>query len=328
MRRREFVGLIGAAAAWSFAAQAQQDGRVRRVAVLFGEVFTEHDGAFAVFREAMANLGWIEGRNLRMDVRAGATDANRIRASASELVSSAPDAIITSTLLATRVMQQQTQSIPIIFSGVGGDPVAAGVVASIARPEGNATGFTNLFISISGKWVELLKNAAPYVTRIALLINPTINPRPPIGYITAAEAAAKTLGVQLIQLRVPNDFELVRRLDAFAGEGNGGLVVLPPVPANLGLLMRLVVQHRMPGIFPSRGFVTRGGGLMSYGSVGADLLRGAASYVDRILRGTKVSDLPVQFPTKFELVINLKAAKAIGLTVPEPVLASADEVIE
>jgi putative tryptophan/tyrosine transport system substrate-binding protein len=329
MRRREFVGLVGAAAAWSLAAQAQQDRRVRRIAVLLGDAPTEDStGSFAAFREAMAKLGWMEGGNLRIDVRAGATDADRIRASAAEVVSLAPDAIVTSTLLATRVMQQQTQSIPIIFVGVGGDPVAAGVVGSIARPEGNATGFTNLFTSISSKWVELLKNAAPHVTRVALLINPTINPRPPLGYIAAAEAAATALGVQLIQLRVPNDFELVRAIDAFAGEANGGLVVLPPVPANLGLLMRFVVEHRLPGIFPSRVFVTRGGGLMSYGSIAADLYRGAASYVDRILRGAKVSELPVQFPTKFELVISLRAAKAIGLTLPEPFLTSADEVIE
>jgi putative ABC transport system substrate-binding protein len=327
MKRRDFITLLGGAAAWPLAARAQETERVRRIAVLMGGAFTEHNSNLAAFREAMAKLGWIEGRNLRIDVRGGANDPNRIHAYAVELVGLAPDTIVTSNLLSTREMQQQTQSIPIIFAGVGGDPVAVGVVGNIARPDGNATGFTNLFNPIAGKWVELLKSAAPHVTRIALLLNPAATPRPPMGYIGAAEAAAPALAVQLTRMPVRNDLELVRAIDAFGGEPNAGLVVLPPAAVNFGLLIGLAANHQLPAMFPDRAFVN-GGGLISYGSITVDLFRGAASYVDRILRGAKVSELPVQYPTKFELVINLKAAKAIGLTVPQSFLATADEVIE
>jgi putative ABC transport system substrate-binding protein len=324
MRRREFFNLLGGVAAWPLAARAQQDGQVRRIAALVG-----NERSFAPFREEIAKLGWIEGRNLRIDLRLSfASDPNRIRAVAAELVGLAPDAIVTTSLAATRAMQEQTQSIPIIFTGVGGNPVAAGVVSSIARPDGNATGFTNLFFSISGKWMELLKSAAPHVTRVALLFNPAATPRPPRGYIAQAEAAAPALAVQLIQMPVRNDLELVRAIDAFGGEQNGGLILLPPGGVNVDLLIRLAKQHRLPGMFPDRAYVVQWGGLMSYGSIEADRYRGAASYVDRILRGAKVSELPVQYPTKFELVINLKVAKLIGLTIPESLLVRADEVIE
>jgi putative ABC transport system substrate-binding protein len=324
MRRRAFLTGLGSTAAWPLAARAQQDGQVRRIAAMVGI-----ERSFAPFREAIAKLGWIEGRNLRIDLRARASDPNPIRAVAAELVGLAPDAIVTTSLAATRAMQEQTQSIPIIFTGVGGNPVAAGVVSSIARPDGNATGFTNLFFSISGKWMELLKSAAPHVTRIALLFNPAATPGPPRGgYIAQAEAAAPALAVQLIQMPVRNDLELVRAIDAFGGEQNGGLILLPPGGVNVDLLIRLAKQHRLPGMFPDRAYVVRGGGLMSYGSIEADRYRGAASYVDRILRGAKVSELPVQYPTKFELVINLKVAKLIGLTIPESLLVRADEVIE
>ena len=325
MRRREFIGLVGAAAAWPFAAQAQQDGRVRRIALLLG--LNREPGTIAAFREAFTKLGWIEGRNLQIDVRGGDGDPN-LRAPAAELLGLAPDAIVTTTLAATRAMQEQTQSIPIIFTGVGGDPVAAGVVSSIARPDGNATGFTNLFNSISGKWVELLKSAAPHLTRVALLFNPAATPLPPRGYIARAEEAAPALAVQLIQMPVRNDLELERAIDAFGGDQNGGLILLPPGGVNLDLLIRLANQHRLPGMFADRVYVVRWGGLMSYGSISADRYRGAASYVDRILRGAKVSELPVQYPTKFELVINLKVAKAIGLTLPKAFLLRADELIE
>jgi putative tryptophan/tyrosine transport system substrate-binding protein len=330
VRRRIFIAGLGAAT-WPLWARAQQDGRLRRIAVLLGGVIDERasDG-FGAFRIAMGKLGWTVGCNLRIDVRAGANNPDRIRASAIELVGLDPDAIVSSTVAATRAMQQQTQDIPIIFAGVGGDPVAIGIVKSIARPEGNVTGFTNLFYSIGGKWIELLKNAAPGVTRVALVFNPTTNTRlgVPDGYIRAAEAAAPALAVQSIRMPVRDDLELVRAIDAFAGEQNGGLVALPPIAVNGGLLFRLVAQHGLPAIFPDRAFVTKWGQLMSYGSITADLYRGAAQYVDRILRGTKVSELPVQYPTKFELVINLQAAKAIGLTIPESFLAGADQVIE
>jgi putative ABC transport system substrate-binding protein len=338
MRRREFIAGLGAAA-WPVAARAQQDGQMRRIAALLGDAPTERNsGSFAAFREAIAKLGWIEGRNLRIDLRAGAGDLNRIRAAAAELVALAPDAVVASTVVATRAMQQQTQSIPIIFIGVGGDPVAAGIVGDIARPEGNTTGFTNLFNSISGKWMELLKKAAPRVARVALIVNPALqtsffNPHVAQAdffspYIAQAEAVAPALAVQLIKMPIRNDLELVRAIDAFGGEQSGGLILLPPGGVNLDLLIRLAKQHRLPGMFFDRVFVVRSGGLMSYGSIAADRFRGAASYVDRILRGAKVSELPVQYPTKFELVINLKAAKGIGLTIPKSLLAIADEVIE
>jgi putative ABC transport system substrate-binding protein len=327
IRRRDFLTLLGGAAAWPLAARAQQAQRVRRIAVLLTGALAERGPYFRVFREAMAKLGWIEGGNLRIDVREGASGPSQIHAYAIELVGLAPDAIVTSNLLSTRVMQQETQSIPIIFTGVGGDPVAAGVVGDIARPDGNTTGFTNLFNPIAGKWVELLKSAAPHVTRIALLFNPAATPRPPMGYIGAAEAAAPALAVQLTRMPVRNDLELVRAIDAFGGEPNAGLVVLPPSAVNFGLLSNLAADHQLPAMFFDRAFVARGG-LISYGPITADLFRGAASYVDRILRGAKVSELPVQYPTKFELVINLTAAKAIGLTVPQTLIAAADEVIE
>ena len=328
MKRRDFITLLGgAAAAWPIAAVAQQSERVRRIAVLLTGALAERGANFGAFREAMAKFGWIEGRNLRIDIRAGASDPNQIHAYAVQLADLAPDAIVTTNLLSTRLMQQETQSIPIIFTGVGGDPVAVGVVGNIAHPDGNTTGFTNLFNPIAGKWVELLKSAAPHVTRIALLFNPAATPRPPMGYIGAAEAAAPASAVQLTRMPVRNDLELVRAIDAFGGEPNGGLVVLPPSAVNFSLLSNLATDHQLPAMFFDRAFVN-GGGLMSYGSITADLFRGAASYLDRILRGAKVSELPVQYPTKFELVINLTAAKAIGLTVPQTLIAAADEVIE
>ena len=321
MRRREFIAGLGAAA-WPMGARAQQGDRVRRIGLLLSGGSANEN--FRTFRDAMAKLGWIEGRNLRIDFRAGGAggnDPDRIRASAIELVGLAPDAIVSGTLPATRAMQRQTHDIPIIFAGVGGDPVAAGVVTSIARPEGNVTGFTNLFNEIGENWIELLKKAAPRVTRVAL-VGASIN------YIRSAEAVARALELQPIRMPVRDDLELVRAIDYFAGQQNGGLVAVPPVVVNRGLLFRLLAQHGLPAIFPDREFVTNGGQLMSYGSNWADLFRGVASYVDRVLRGTKVSELPVQHPTKFELLINLKTAKALGLTIPETLLATADEVIQ
>ena len=339
MRRREFITLLGGAAAAPSmllprAARAQQDGRVRRIAVLDGSPSTERgpvgQADLAAFREALTKLGWIEGRNLRIDLRAGVLDLNGFRAAAAELIGLAPDVIVTRSAQATRAMQQQTKSIPIIFSGVGGDPVTAGIVGSIARPEGNTTGFTNSFSSISGKWMELLKEAAPRIARVALIFNPESSPNFARGggYGPAIEAAAPVLGVQLINTPVRDAVELVRAVDAFAGEQNVGLLWVPsPVTFNRELLIRLAAQHRLPAIYDHRSWVTEGG-LMSYGSNQTDLYRSAASYVDRILRGAKVSELPVQFPTKFELVINLKTAKAMGLAIPEAFLLRADEVIE
>jgi putative ABC transport system substrate-binding protein len=329
MRRREFITLlIGASAAWPLAARAQQDGRVRRVGVLLSG--TERDAAIQLratfLRQGLQQHGWIEGRNLRLDIRFEGSDLARMQGYSQELVSLAPDAIVTSGAAQTRALQQRTQTIPIVFVSVG-DPVASRVVGSIARPEGNTTGFTNLFPSIAGKWLELLKEAAPRVARAALIFNPDL----PVteNYLASIDAAAKAMAVQAIRTPVRNSADIERAINAFATEPNGGLIQVPPplVEAHRELLVQRARQYRLPMVAYDRTSVVEGS-LMSYGPNVVELYRSAASYVDRILRGAKVSELPVQFPTKFELVVNLKIAKAIGLTIPEAFLLRADEVIE
>src|SRR5262245_20584418 len=320
MRRREFITVLGGAAAWPLAARAQQGGLVKRVGVLSGS----DDERVRAFREAMQKLGWIEGRNLRIDLRVTLSDPDRMRTYAVELVSLAPDVIVTTSRPATTAVQEQTQTIPIVFTA-GNDPATQGVLQNIARPEGNATGFTSAVDSLSGKRLELLKEAAPHITRVALVFNPeTVN----VGYFRPTEAAALLLGVQAIKTPVRNPLEIVRALDAFAAEPNGGLLDVPVLPLDGSqMLLLLAAQHRLPAIHANRRYVTDGG-LMSYTTDALDLYRRAATYVDRLLRGAKVSDLPVQFPTKFELVINLKAARAIGLDIPATLTARADELIE
>jgi putative ABC transport system substrate-binding protein len=298
---------------------------VRRVGWLIGGA--ENEAYKAALLEALAKLGWIEGRNLKIDSRVGVGDANLIRNFASELVALAPDVILTSQTVATRAVQRQTQTIPIVFT-TGGDAVANEVVKNIARPEGNTTGFSSLELSLPGKWLELLKAAAPRVGRVALIYNPELLAGVGPLYISSIESAAATLGVQTVKTPFRDAVELVHSVDAFAAEPNGGLIMLPP--PNIGdraTILKLAVHHRMPAIYSQRSLVAEGG-LMSYGTDAVDQYRRAASYVDRILRGGKVSDLPVQFPTKFELVVNLKTAKAIGLTIPETFLLHADALIE
>jgi ABC-type uncharacterized transport system substrate-binding protein len=332
MRRREFVTLAGgAAAAWPVAAHAQQDGRVRRVGVLAsrGEGDPYQKANLAALWDELAKLGWVEGRNLRIDVRFPAGNPARIRAYAAELVSLAPDVILTAITVATIAVQQQTKAIPIVFTS-GGDPVVNGVVQSLARPEGNATGFTAISEpSIAGKWLELLKEAAPHLSRVALIFNPGLLSAVVQAYLSLIEAAAPGRALQAIKMPVRDPIDIVRGIDAFAAEPNSGLLVLPPAPqgANLETIIRLAVQHRLPTIWNARDLAGEGG-LMSYGPATADQYRRAAGYVDRLLRGAKIGELPVQLPTKFELVINLKTAKAIGLTIPEAFLLRADEVIE
>ena len=271
----------------------------------------------------MQKLGWIEGRNLRIDPRISLGDPDRIRTYAMELVSLAPDVIVTSSRPATAEVQDRTKTNPIVFTA-GGDPVSNGLVQNIARPEGNTTGFPSFVDSISSKWLELLKEAAPHITRVALVFNPqTVN----VGYFRPIEAAAPLLGVQTLKTPVRDTLEMVRAIDAFAAEPNGGLLVVPVLPEDSYKMLHLVAaQHRLPAIDSTRPKVADG--LMTYAVDFSDIYRRAAAYVDRILRGTKVSELPVQSPTKFELVINLKTAKALGLTLPPSLLARADEVIE
>jgi putative ABC transport system substrate-binding protein len=329
MRRRDFITLLGgAAAAWPVMARAQQGARVRRIGILSGSTNPEDDPAtranFAALREGLANLGWIEGRNLRIDLRFTGSHPDRMRVSALELVSLAPEVIITTSAPATRAAQEQTQTIPIVFTA-GNDPVTNGLLQNTARPEGNTTGFTSTVDSLIGKWLELLKEAAPHITRVALVFNPqTVND----PYFRPIEAAVPLLGVQTLKTAVRDPLEMVRAIDAFAAEPNGGLLVVPVLPEDsYQMLLRVAAQHRLPAITPNRRYVAAGG-LMAYGTDFPDNYRRAATYVDRLLRGAKVSELPVQFPTKFELVVNLKAAKAIGLTIPEALLLRADEVVE
>jgi putative ABC transport system substrate-binding protein len=326
MRRREFITVLCGAATWPLAARAQQGERVRRIGMLASG--TENDQAsqtyIAALRDGLAQLGWVEPRNLRIDLRFGGGDAERIRTHAAELVSLSPDVIVTTTSAATRAAQQQTHTIPIVITGVG-DPVGNGLVKSFARPEGNTTGVTSRLPSIGGKWLELLKEAAPGLARVALIYNAN----PDVGYFPSIEEAARRLAVTAIKTPYRDAVDLVHGIDAFASEPSSGLIVLPPRPAdaNRGAILRLAAQHRLPTIYQDRALAVEGG-LMAYGSDGADIYRRASYFVDRILRGTKVSELPVEFATKFELVINLRTAKAIGLTVPEALLLRADELIE
>ncbi len=328
MKRREFITLLGgAAAAWPVASWAQPE-RMRRIAWL--STNTENDllsqGHSAAFREGLAKLGWIEGRNLHIDFRWG-DDFNRLGAHAAELVSLAPEVIVTSGGAATRAVQPQTHAIPIVFTAAG-DPVSDGLVRNIARPEGNITGFSSREPSIAAKFLELLKEAAPRLTRVAVIFNPELT-SVASRYIASIEAAALAFRAQVIKTPVRNAIDIVRAIDAFATKPNGGLLVLPPSPitAIRDMILELAAQYRLPAIYPNLADVTAGG-LLAYATDRVDQFRRAATYVDRLLRGAKVDDLPVQFPTKYELVINLKTAKAIGLDIPSFLLQRADEIIE
>jgi putative tryptophan/tyrosine transport system substrate-binding protein len=322
--RREFIAGLGGAAAWPVVAQAQQGERLRRIGVLTFAAEETEIGRMRAFREALRKLGWIDGRTLQIDFRFGAGDPDRTRALAAELVSLGPDVIVTSFRLATTMVQQQTKTIPIIFAGVG-DPVASGTVRNVARPEGNTTGFTNLNASFGGKWPELLKEVAPDVARVGLVSNAAT---PTSAYIPHIEAAARSLAMRTIKIPLQNTEEIEPAFRAFAVEPKGGLIVLPNATSlDPRELVRAAARHQLPAIYGGREFVGNGG-LMSYGSSYIDIWRQTASYVDRILRGAKPSDLPVQFPNKYEHVVNLKTAKALGLNVSPSVLVAADEVIE
>ena len=316
--RRQFITFLGGAAAWPLTAWAQQEEKVRRIGVLAGTI---EPTWLAALRDGLAKLGWIH--NLRIDLRFTLADPARMRADAVELVSLAPDVIVTTNRPGTAAVQEQTKTIPIVFTA-GNDPVSNGLLQNIARPEGNTTGFSSTVDSLLGKRLELLKEAAPHITRVALVFDPqTVN----VGFFPSIEAAAPLLDVKAIKTPVRDPLELVRAIDAFAAEPNGGLLVVPVLPEDSYKMLHLVAaQHRLPAIDSTRPKVADG--LMTYAVDFSDIYRRAAAYVDRILRGTKVSELPVQSPTKFELVINLKTAKALGLTLPPSLLARADQVIE
>ena len=325
--RREFITLLGgAAAAWSVAARAQQGERMRRVAVLEGIDDVEGRARRSAFQAELERSGWTDGVNIRLDYRWAQGDAERIRAYATEFVNLKPDAILVDGVPSVAALLQETRTIPIVMS-IGSDPVAAGFVTSLARPGGNFTGFMNFEYAMAGKWLEVLKEIAPHLTRVALIHYPE-NPTWP-GQRRAIEAVAPSAGVRLILAGVHDAAEIERAITEFAREPNGGMVVLPVVvnQVHRELIVALAASHRLPAVYPWRHYAA-GGGLLSYGADATDLYRRAARYVDRILKGEKPGDLPIQIPTKYELVINLKTAKTLGIEVPPTLLARADEVIE
>ena len=328
MQRREFIAGLGSAAAWPPVARAQQADRVRRVGVLRLEPVDDEFArtSIAALREGLEALGWKEGRNLQLDIRFADGDPNAVGPYADELVNLAPGVIVVSANMVTTSVQRRTRTIPIVFIG-GGDPVAGGLVKSLAHPEGNTTGITNLFPSMGGKWLELIRGVAPRVARVALLFNPELLRT--TTFLADAEAAAAASSVKAIRTPYRNATELERAVEVFAAEPNGAAMVLPPgiFGTNRDLLFRLAVRHRLPAIYQSRAYAVAGG-LMSYGSNGVELYRQSASYVDRILRGAKPGELAVQFPAKFEWVVNLKAAKDMALDIPPTLRSRADEVIE
>ena len=324
--RRTFIAAIGIAAAWPVVARAQQDRRVARVGALMPFAETDRGGTRAIqsFREGLADLGWIEGRNLRIDVGWAGPYAAAQRSHARDLVALAPEVILASGTIATQALRDTTRAIPIIFVGLS-DPVATGIVSNLARPEANVTGFMTYEHSIAGKWLSLLKDVAPTLTRVAILFHPEATYAP--FYVRTAQDAGERLSLKVTAAVVPDVGAIEPAIAAMSGDG--GLAVFPDGfnITNRGITIALAAKHRVPAIYAGRYNVVDGG-LMSYG---ADILvafRDGATYVDRILRGAKPSELPVQFATKFDLVINLKTAKALGLTIPETLLATADEVIQ
>jgi putative tryptophan/tyrosine transport system substrate-binding protein len=329
--RREFITLIGAAAAWPVAARAQQPDRMRRIGMLVGlpEGDPEGEKWVQAFLRGMSQLGWRLGTNFQLDVRWVATDFDRTQAIAKELVQSRPDLIQVTSTPATTAIMRETQTIPVVFASVS-DPIGAGFIQTLTRPGGNATGFVNIEASLGGKWVEVLKEVAPGISRAAMMFNPKTSPQ--TGYYRQSlEAAASSLRVDILPSPVGNSDEIQKVMVGLGQHSDAGLIVVPDVftaaQAQRDLITSLAVHHRIPVVYFIALFV-RAGGLISYGVDHPDLQRRAATYTDRILKGAKPQDLPVQLPTKFELVINLKTAKAMDLTVPPTLIARADEVIE
>jgi putative ABC transport system substrate-binding protein len=328
MRRREFITLLGAsAAAWPLAARAQQTGAIRRIGVWVG--VGEHDPEaqprVAAFQQGLRELGWIEDRNIRIDFHWDTSDVSRRDITAKELIDLAPDVLLAESTPAVSALQRATHTIPIVFL-YASNPVGSGFIASLAHPGGNITGFTIFEPSMGGKWLEVLKEIAPLTSRVAAIFNPQTHTG---MYFPTLETFASSLGLELIVAPVQNISEIEQAIVDVAREANGGVLVLPDVftVVHRAPVIALTARHRVPAVYAYRFFVT-GGGLVSYGSDILDGYRRAATYVDRILKGERASDLPVQAPTKYQLVINLKTAKALGLTVPPTLLVAADEVIE
>ncbi|MGB8175608.1 MAG: ABC transporter substrate-binding protein [Pseudolabrys sp.] len=330
MRRREFIGgILGSAATWPLAARAQQGEQMRRIGVLTsGAAADDPDGQVrsAAFVQGLQQLGWTDGRNIRIDYRWGAGDADNMRKYAAELVALAPDVILASGTASVAPLLQATRTVPIVFVQVT-DPVGAGFVDSLAHPGGNATGFLLFEYAISAKWLELLKEIAPRVSRAGVIRDPAQTAG--TGQFGVIQSVAPSLGMDVSAINLRDAPEIERGIAAFARSANGGLILTSSALSvvHRDLIVTLAARHKLPAVYYRRQFVT-GGGLISYGPDVAEQNRRAAGYVDRILKGEKPADLPVQAPTKYELLINLKTAKALGLTVPTSLLARADEVIE
>jgi putative ABC transport system substrate-binding protein len=329
LQRRDFITLLSGAAAWPLTVRAQQPKRMRRIGVLMG--FAEDDpglkARLASFRQGLESLGWSEGRNVLIDYRFAASRVDRFQALAKDVVALQPDVILAQGTAITAALQRESRAIPIVFVTVS-DPIGSGFVASLARPDGNLTGLLMYEGSIAGKWLAMLKEIAPRLERVALVTNPKTAPFYNF-YLRAAESLSPSLGIKLVPSLVENSANLERTIGAFARTPNGGLLLPPDAGMNVhrDLIIALAAQHSLPAVYWVRRFV-EDGGLMSYGTDVVDMFRQTAAYVDRILRGDNPADLPVQAATKFETIVNLKTAKALGLTVPPGLLVAADEVIE
>jgi putative tryptophan/tyrosine transport system substrate-binding protein len=327
MKRREFIAGVGSAVAWPSAVRAQQRERMRRIGVLMNiRADGSDEGNLAVFLQTLQQLGWIEGRNVQIETRSAADDAAEIRRHAAELVAAAPDVIVSTGNTGVGPLLQETRIIPIVFNNVV-DPVGAGFVATMARPGGNATGFLQFEYTLSGKWLELLKEIAPRVTRAAILRDPAVTSG--IGQFAVIQSVAPLVGVDVSAISLHDAGEIDRAVTAFARSPNGGLILTASRLSivHRELIIALAARYKLPAVYPRRYFAASGG-LISYGHDFAAQFRDAAGYVDRVLKGEKPADLPVQAPSKYELAVNLKTAKALGLTIPETLLATADEVIQ
>jgi putative ABC transport system substrate-binding protein len=328
IRRREFIATLGGAAAWPVAARAQQPERMRRIGVLMNRAAADPEGQaqVAAFLQALQQLGWSEGHNARIDARWGENDVELDRRYAAELLALAPDVILATGTLSVAALRRVTATLPIVFADIS-DPVGAGLVDTLARPGGNVTGFMIFEYTLSGKWLELLKEIAPQLVRAAVLRD-SANPAG-IAQFGAIQAVAQSLGVELRPVDIRDAGDIERAIAGFARLTNGGLIVTgsASVSVHHDLIVMLAARHKLPAVYSHRRMVI-GGGLISYGPDYVDQFRRAAGYVDRILKGEKPADLPVQAPTKYELVINLKTAKAIGIDIPPTLLARADEMIE
>jgi putative tryptophan/tyrosine transport system substrate-binding protein len=327
MRRRDFIGAIaGSTIAWPPSTRAQQNEQCRRIGVLLNRAADDPEGqaTFAAFRQGLQQLGWSEGRNVQFDIRWGTNNVDRDRRDAAELVGLSPDVILAGGFPGVSALQRVTRSLPIVFVGVS-DPVGAGLVDALARPGGNITGFMLFEYGASGKWMELLKQVAPWLTRVAVLRD-SANASG-IGQYGVIQAAAQLLGVEVSPVSIRDPSEIERAVVALAAAANGGLILTGSASPHHDLLIALATKYKLPAIYPFQYMVTAGG-LISYGVDLVNQYRNAASYVDRILKGEKPADLPVQAPTKYQLAINLKTAKLLGLTIPDKLLATADEVIQ